>query len=186
MFARYLDECLLSRGSAGEQRARIFKLIDQYCEYTQDRADTLRKRHNLEVTAHSGALWHTSQADDDGMDLDTVQPPNLKEQVETWEEEAQTWDLLRRLLPSPLGLLVPRLRAVRRRRRCRRPVSALLPRRPARISSRCRRLRLALGLAAVSTSAPSALSSAAQSCCLEVADVFAELRRSCSVSEAYC
>lgn len=89
-FSTYLDKCLQHRSSVAQQRNKILDLLDQYYDYATDRANTLRKRHDLEVQARSGY-------DDDGMDMDLTPNPDLKESLERWEEEAQTWDLLRRL-----------------------------------------------------------------------------------------
>ncbi|TPX17389.1 uncharacterized protein E0L32_003032 [Thyridium curvatum] len=97
-FARYLDDCLATRGSPTEQRSRIFRLVDNYYEYASDRAETLRERYRLKKAVRG--MRDGQDAND--MDVDEQDENSMSQQyadLKKWEEEAETWDLLRRLLP---------------------------------------------------------------------------------------
>ena len=141
VFAKFLDECIIARGSAPEQRARIFKLVDHYYGYARETADVMRERVRLARLARGGSGDSTSSSinapsnnnknnnsnnfrstrsaprlglrsggglgiDDRGTAVaSTTQQHELDQSESTaasaqrWDEEAQTWDLLRRLLP---------------------------------------------------------------------------------------
>lgn len=96
LFGKWLDECTLRRGSPAEKRARIFKLVKHYHEYYQDKANNLRERRRLNKAARGGSTHGTD------MDLDEDEDRQVGDdsvELRRWETEAQTWDLLRRLLP---------------------------------------------------------------------------------------
>ncbi|EFX05864.1 nuclear pore complex protein [Grosmannia clavigera kw1407] len=119
VFAKFLDECILPRGSTAEQRARIFKLVDHYYGYARETADVMRERARLARLARGSNDSTGSNSSHNGngngigsMGLevralqlhDRRDGENGENQVAAssarqWEEEAQTWDLLRRLLP---------------------------------------------------------------------------------------
>ncbi|CAK7209624.1 Nucleoporin nup84 [Sporothrix curviconia] len=134
IFAKFLDESIIARGSAPEQRARIFKLVDHYYEYSRETADVMRERLRLARLARGSSGDSTSSSNVGGtnnnsnnkalagrrpglrsggaMDVDAGSQTALQRQddaaasendtaasAQRWEEEAQTWDLLRRLLP---------------------------------------------------------------------------------------
>jgi nuclear pore complex protein Nup107 len=106
VFARYLDDCVLAAAASAEQRANYFKLIDRYYDYANERAETLRERQRLEKAARGGG-WSRAESEDNSghesndMDLDEPRalPAPESSELQRWEDEAQTWDLLRRLLP---------------------------------------------------------------------------------------
>jgi len=92
-FAKFLDISSASRGSAAEQRASIFKLVDQYYGFVSGKAREARERERLAKDARGG---------DDNSDMDTDDlplPAANGDEHQPWDEETQTWDLLRRLLP---------------------------------------------------------------------------------------
>ncbi|KAL2130221.1 hypothetical protein VTI74DRAFT_6739 [Chaetomium olivicolor] len=86
-------------GSPAEQRSQVFKLLDSYYTYTRKRADRLRERQPRTRSVRRGSWKRADSAD---MDIDEVDHDSsaisLKE-LQRVEEEAQTWDLLRRILP---------------------------------------------------------------------------------------
>ncbi|KAK3695243.1 107-domain-containing protein [Podospora appendiculata] len=87
------------RGSPAEKRAQVFKLVDSYHTYTRKKADKLRDRQSNQRSARKGRWQRGPSAD---MDIDEVDGVNVaagSEELQRVEEEAQTWDLLRRLLP---------------------------------------------------------------------------------------
>ncbi|KAJ9157306.1 Nucleoporin NUP84 [Pleurostoma richardsiae] len=103
VFAKWLDECTLAHGGTpSEKRTRVFKLVNNYYGYTQDKANMLRKRQRLEKSAGGGA-WDLARTEQNDMDLDETdeerQYMDQSDELRKWESEAQTWDLLRRLLP---------------------------------------------------------------------------------------
>ncbi|KAI1415660.1 nuclear pore protein 84/107 [Hypoxylon sp. FL1857] len=100
-FARGLDSLSIVRKSPAERRAEIFNLVDSYYQYAANKVHDLRKSHGQLSRA---ALRHSYDASSqDSMDLDdadnTPESPGSAEILRKWELEAQTWDLLRRLLP---------------------------------------------------------------------------------------
>ncbi|CAK7231152.1 Nucleoporin nup84 [Sporothrix bragantina] len=135
IFAKFLDESIIARGSAPEQRARIFKLVDHYYEYSRETADVMRERLRFARLARGSSGDSTSSSNVGGnnhsnnnnnalagrrpglrsgsaMDVDAGSQTALQRRddvaasendttasAQRWEEEAQTWDLLRRLLP---------------------------------------------------------------------------------------
>ncbi|KAK4452955.1 nucleoporin NUP84 [Podospora aff. communis PSN243] len=95
-FASELDRHYVDfEGSLPEQRARVFKLVDSYYTYMRSRADRLYDR-----LAKSGGDPRSrgNSADMDVDEVDNRAAVNVEE-LQRVEEEAQTWDLLRRMLP---------------------------------------------------------------------------------------
>ena len=89
-FANALDECLSPRLSESDKRERLLNLPRKYHENALRRLDRLRP-----VRARSD---HDDEMDTDDVD-GTGQSLGETEAVRQLEREAQTWDLLRRVLP---------------------------------------------------------------------------------------
>ncbi|KAJ4295819.1 Nucleoporin nup84 [Collariella sp. IMI 366227] len=85
-------------GSPAEQRAHVFKLVDTYYTYTRKRADALRERQSRDRSVRKGSWKRAASAD---MEIDEAEDNKdaALEEARVVEEEAQTWDLLRRILP---------------------------------------------------------------------------------------
>jgi nuclear pore complex protein Nup107 len=99
-FAAQLDRFSTDlTGSPAENRAQIFKLVDSYYTYSRKRADRLREREPRERSARGGSWQRAGSADMDIDEADHVDDAVSTEEVRRAEEEAQTWDLLRRILP---------------------------------------------------------------------------------------
>ncbi|ORY66489.1 nuclear pore protein 84/107 [Pseudomassariella vexata] len=97
-FAKALDVISGSSQSPSEKRADIFKLVDVYYELAAG------KVHSLRPAQKSSTYQRPSMEEsDEDMDVDEAetdgQKASIDGSVEHWELEAQTWDLLRRLLP---------------------------------------------------------------------------------------
>ena len=90
-FANALDDCLSPQLSIEERQERILDLPRKYYENALRRLAQVRPR-----------MMRDGQ-DDVDMDTDEVDPANSNpasaELIKRLEKEAQTWDLLRRLLP---------------------------------------------------------------------------------------
>ncbi len=119
VFAKFLDECIVARGSVPEQRARILKLVDHYYGYAREIADVMRDRLRLARLARGDSGDSSSSGGGGGPRPGTQQlagagaggdgravvprhdglADDTAASARRWEEEAQTWDLLRRLLP---------------------------------------------------------------------------------------
>ncbi|KAK4250860.1 nuclear pore protein 84/107 [Corynascus novoguineensis] len=99
-FAAQLDRYNTNlTGSVAEKRAQVFKLVDSYYTYTRRRADRLRERQPQERSVRGGSWQRGGSAD---MDIDEVEGGSdtlSVEELRRVDEEAQTWDLLRRILP---------------------------------------------------------------------------------------
>ncbi|KAI1094183.1 107-domain-containing protein [Rostrohypoxylon terebratum] len=100
-FARALDSLSLVRKSAVEQRAEIFKLVDTYYHYAAKKAHDIRRSQGKGTSTGLNQSHYASSQD--SMELDdsenSLGSPGSIESLKRWESEAQTWDLLRRLLP---------------------------------------------------------------------------------------
>ncbi|KAK0618595.1 nuclear pore protein 84/107 [Bombardia bombarda] len=86
-------------GSLAEKRAQVFKLVDSYYVYTRKKADRLHDRQSYERSKRKGS-WHRGTSVD--MDIDEPDDGSTStspDELQKVEEEAQTWDLLRRILP---------------------------------------------------------------------------------------
>ncbi|KAI1482493.1 hypothetical protein K445DRAFT_313364 [Daldinia sp. EC12] len=100
-FAKGLDSLSIVPKPNAEKRADVFRLVDTYYQYATNKVRALRKslgqlsgtdgRHSYEISSQD------SMDLDDGDDL--VKSPASAEMLKNWELEAQTWDMLRRLLP---------------------------------------------------------------------------------------
>ncbi|KAK4682005.1 Nucleoporin nup84 [Podospora pseudoanserina] len=84
--------------SNSEKREQIFKLLDSYYNYARNRVDRLQA--SQAGGRNRGAVWQRPGSVD--VDVDEVEKGHFSvsaEEVRRAEEEAQTWDLLRRILP---------------------------------------------------------------------------------------
>ncbi|KAK4143281.1 nuclear pore protein 84/107 [Dichotomopilus funicola] len=103
-FAAQLDRFNVdTTESPAEQRSQIFQLVDSYYAYTQKWADRLRERRPRDRSAQ-GAGWQRAGSIE--MEIDETDNGGgafSDEEARCVEEEAQTWDLLRRLLPLRYG-----------------------------------------------------------------------------------
>lgn len=99
-FAKALDALSLPKKTPTERRADIFRLVDAYYQHAAEKVHTLRDSRRQPSTSLRRLDDASSQ---DSMDLDDAEVgkelPGLKANLEYWESEAQTWDMLRRLLP---------------------------------------------------------------------------------------
>ncbi|GKT55517.1 nuclear pore complex protein NUP107 [Colletotrichum tofieldiae] len=89
-FANALDDCLAPQGTVEEKQARILSLVDTYYDYADETLAHLRKQ------TRQGSVGDTE------MDLDEdedAEPAASLEETRGWEQERQTWDLIRRLIP---------------------------------------------------------------------------------------
>lgn len=90
------------RGSPAEKRAQVFKLVDSYYTYTRKRVDRLQERKSRERNRRGS--WHRAgSVEMDIDDADDGHPAASVDELRRVEEEAQTWDLLRRMLPLRYG-----------------------------------------------------------------------------------
>lgn len=100
-FARGVDSLSITRKSHAEKRADIFKLIDRYYQYADKKVRALRKSQGQVSRTGFGRSYDASSQD--SMDLDEVdnwpESQASAEKLKKWELEAQTWDMLRRILP---------------------------------------------------------------------------------------
>ncbi|KAK3394840.1 nuclear pore protein 84/107 [Podospora didyma] len=98
-FAAELDRFNIDpKGAAEEQRARVLGLIESYRNHARQRADRLYQRHAHQRSAQGGSWQRGHSAD---MDVDEAEEGDAvgSEEIRRAEEEAQTWDLLHRILP---------------------------------------------------------------------------------------
>ncbi|OIW34731.1 hypothetical protein CONLIGDRAFT_607586 [Coniochaeta ligniaria NRRL 30616] len=110
-FANALDKYTTTRGSPDEKRSQLFKLVEHFYSYSRQRADALRDAQSggrsrsgrvLPSIEGRGARQESNEMDvDEGDDDNGVsgRPEPNKDELQRWEDEAQTWDLLRRVLP---------------------------------------------------------------------------------------
>ncbi|RYP47524.1 hypothetical protein DL768_006435 [Monosporascus sp. mg162] len=100
-FAKALDALSLPKKSLAEKRTEIFRLVDVYYRHAVEKVRTLRGSRRQPPRSSLRRLDDTSSQD--SMDLDDAEngeeSPSLKSSLQYWELEAQTWDMLRRLLP---------------------------------------------------------------------------------------
>ncbi|KAL1889049.1 Nucleoporin nup84 [Ceratocystis pirilliformis] len=99
-FATKLDECLeyqRSGSSALEKRDRILNLVDQYYGYALERSMPRQRQTRANKPLHSSIRESDRMAIDNDDALS--REPEPLETRQKWEQEAHTWDLLRRLLP---------------------------------------------------------------------------------------
>lgn len=110
-FANALDKYTALQGSPDEKRSQIFKLVDHFYSYSRNRADALKNGRSGSRSRSGNVLpsiegrrrrHESNEMDvDDGDDNNSVisRPEHDKHELQRWEDEAQTWDLLRRVLP---------------------------------------------------------------------------------------
>ncbi|RDW71956.1 hypothetical protein BP5796_07990 [Coleophoma crateriformis] len=111
-FAEVLDGYNPQRATAeSEKHEMTIDLIDHYHNIALDTLDRLREQHSAERRRKDGARWRKKMRrfntmQDDDMDIEEPEErysPNSEvqttlEDLERWEQEAQTWDLLGRLV----------------------------------------------------------------------------------------
>ncbi|PBP22516.1 hypothetical protein BUE80_DR006503 [Diplocarpon rosae] len=119
-FAEVLDRYNPQRATEDEDRhGMMVDLIELYHEIAVDTVEDLRKVHGKERDKKNGIRWRkkmrgfeVDQEEDDldmgDTDKEEASPKEVTtklEDLERWEQEAQTWDLLRRIVelrfPSP-------------------------------------------------------------------------------------
>lgn len=110
-FAKALDILSITKKPAAEQRTDIFALVEKYHQYATHKVYALRR--TLKPTSGVGPRRLDDSSSQDSMDLDDADnrpaAPDSADQVESWEQEAQVWDMLRRLLPLRYsGRITPR------------------------------------------------------------------------------
>ncbi|KAK8082904.1 Nucleoporin NUP84 [Apiospora saccharicola] len=95
-FAKALDS--ISRGARThtEKRADIIKLVNRYHDVATEKVNILRESSRYSRTSLQRSIDESSQ---DSMDVDEAEGARIDEDLQHWELEKQTWDLLRRLLP---------------------------------------------------------------------------------------
>ncbi|RYP65361.1 hypothetical protein DL771_008351 [Monosporascus sp. 5C6A] len=100
-FAKALDALSIPKKSLAEKRTEIFRLVDVYYRHAVEKVHTLRGSRRQPPRSSLRRLDDTSSQD--SMDLDDAEngeeSPALKASLQYWKLEAQTWDMLRRLLP---------------------------------------------------------------------------------------
>ncbi|KAK1714735.1 nuclear pore protein 84/107 [Colletotrichum lupini] len=90
VFANILDDCLANQGTDEDKRARVLGLVNAYHDYAAEKLSQLRKPRR------QGSIG------DNEMDLDDEEEAEAaadSEEIRVWEQERQTWDLVRRLIP---------------------------------------------------------------------------------------
>jgi len=112
-FAEVLDRYNPQRAAASEEKHEmIVDLIELYHTVAVETVDRLRDEHASERKKKDGLRWRKKMRgfnmtqDDDEMDLEDSEendsPLSEKrttlEDLKRWEQEAQTWDLLKRLV----------------------------------------------------------------------------------------
>ncbi|KAL0781019.1 hypothetical protein CaCOL14_002354 [Colletotrichum acutatum] len=90
VFANILDDCLANQGTDEDKRARVLGLVNAYHDYAAEKLSQLRKPRR------QGSIGNNE------MDLDDEEEAEAaadSEEIRVWEQERQTWDLVRRLIP---------------------------------------------------------------------------------------
>ncbi|KAI0421242.1 nuclear pore protein 84/107 [Xylaria grammica] len=118
-FAKALDSLSVIQKTGADQRADIFALVEKYYQYATSKVQALRKTHK--PTSSVGLRRLDDSSSQDSMDLDDADnrspAPDSTDELERWEQEAQVWDMLRRLLPlrySGRNILRPTRHAISR------------------------------------------------------------------------
>lgn len=97
-FANALDDCLQGGASGPEQRSRIIRLLDAYYHYASEQYhNRFRRRKNKSRSRSAGTRGETEVDADDFVDEGLS--ATTTEEIQNWKLEAETWGLLRRLLP---------------------------------------------------------------------------------------
>lgn len=111
-FAKALDQHTVLRGSPAEKRAQIFKLVDHYYEYNCKRVEALRSQAKNARRSSSRGLFTGAPVggpvrrpsamdidEGDNRSVSAIATSTIEEEMQEVEEEVQTWDLLRHILP---------------------------------------------------------------------------------------
>ncbi|ROT40093.1 hypothetical protein SODALDRAFT_332255 [Sodiomyces alkalinus F11] len=89
-FANALDDCVAAQGTTGKRRERLLDLVDTFYNHAICKLEQLGTRP-------LGARSHSA------MEVDEIEGEvkslNVDQETRRWELEAQTWDLMRRILP---------------------------------------------------------------------------------------
>ncbi|KAI1345373.1 nuclear pore protein 84/107 [Xylaria sp. FL0043] len=100
-FAKVLDSLSVTKRPAVEQRGDLFALVDKFHQYATNKVQALRKVYK--PASSTGLRRLDDSSSQDSMDLDDTDnrssTPDSAGELERWEQEAQVWDMLRRLLP---------------------------------------------------------------------------------------
>ncbi|KAI0025448.1 nuclear pore protein 84/107 [Xylariomycetidae sp. FL0641] len=92
---------LASKKSPAERRGEIFRLLDESYEYAAEKVQALRKLQRQPPS--NGPRRSDDASSQDSMEIDDADnvaaTPAPTESLKHWEQEAQTWNMLRRLLP---------------------------------------------------------------------------------------
>lgn len=119
-FAKALDEFNPLRATSAEDKHDMtVALIKKYSSHAQHTLQRLREQHISERKKQDGLRWRKTfrgfkiAQDEDEMELEDPEdnhlpdPKTTLQDLERWEEESQTWDLLQRLVeirfPGPEG-----------------------------------------------------------------------------------
>ncbi|KFY90914.1 hypothetical protein V498_05757 [Pseudogymnoascus sp. VKM F-4517 (FW-2822)] len=97
-----------------DRKDMTFDLIDSYHDIAIEAVKRLRAQHKRRQIGHTGRkniLGFTADHDEDAMDEDgsddqeliESNPPTTPEDLKRWEQEARTWDLLRRMTTLQYG-----------------------------------------------------------------------------------
>mgnify|MGYP001260925050 FL=1 len=99
-FAAQLDRFDADQtGSPAERRSRVFRLVDSYYTFTRKRLDRLREHQARQRSAQRGSWQRAGSIEMDLDDADEGNDDISDEELQQLEDEAQIWDLLRRILP---------------------------------------------------------------------------------------
>ncbi|KAI1375570.1 nuclear pore protein 84/107 [Hypoxylon crocopeplum] len=122
-FAKGLDSISFARQTAAEKRADIFNLVDSYYQYAANKVRALRRSQGQ--LSRTDPRRSSDTSSQDSMDLDDAEnapeSPASAENLRRWELEAQTWNMLRRILPlrySNKNLIKPTRHDVSRFQSC--------------------------------------------------------------------
>jgi nuclear pore complex protein Nup107 len=100
-FSKALDALSITQKTPADQRIDIFRLVEKYHQYATNKINALRKAQK--PTSSNGLRRLDDSSSQDSMDLDDAESrllaPTSQDELERWEQEAQVWDMLRRLIP---------------------------------------------------------------------------------------
>lgn len=83
------------KGSPAEKRAQVFRLLESYHKFARRKADKIQERHARLQARRDGS----QDMDVDVDEADGGPDAANAEELQQAEDEARTWDLLRRILP---------------------------------------------------------------------------------------
>lgn len=98
-FANALDDCLQRGDSRPEKRSRIIGLLDIYYHYASEQYHNRMRRWKSESRSQSAGARADTDMNVDDVDDEDGSERSTTEEIQSWKQEAATWDLLRRLLP---------------------------------------------------------------------------------------